>query len=173
MPSLRRRVLREKVMQVLYATEISKEPLTLTLDHQLGDIHPKPNEIKFIKELCQAVVQHEVELDHLIKSKIQHWEFERLALLDRIIMRMALGELLYFPDIPPKVSLNEAIELAKVYSTPNSGTFINGVLDAIRHELTEQGSIVKEGRGLFETSAHDRDDEDDDDVHSHGQPGDS
>ena len=141
-------------MQVLYAAEISKEPITLILDYQLGDIHPKPNEIKFVKELCQAVVQHEVELDQLIKSKIQHWEFERLALLDRIIMRMALGELLYFSDIPPKVTLNEAIELAKLYSTPNSGTFINGVLDAIRHELLESGAIIKTGRGLIESTIH-------------------
>ncbi len=147
-------------MQVLYASEISKEPLSLILDYQLTDIHPKPNEIKFIKELCQAVIQHEVELDQLIKSKVQHWEFDRLALLDRIVMRMALGELLYFPDIPPKVSLNEAIELAKVYSTPNSGTFINGVLDAIHHELLDSGAILKSGRGLVEQTMHIHEEED-------------
>ncbi len=166
MAALRRRVLREKVMQVLYASEISKEPITLILDYQLGDIHPKPNEIKFVKELCQAVVQHEIELDTLIKSKIQHWEFDRLALLDRIVMRMALGEMLYFPDIPPKVSLNEAIELAKMYSTPNSGTFINGVLDAIRHELLDTGSIVKSGRGLIDSSSHAT--EEDEELQSEG-----
>ncbi len=163
MASLRRRVLREKVMQVLYATEISKEPITLMLDQQLGEIHPKPNEIKFVKELCQAVIQHEHELDQLIKSKIQHWEFDRLALLDRIIMRMALGELLYFPDIPPKVSLNEAIELAKVYSTPNSGTFINGVLDAIRQDLLSSGSMIKSGRGLLDATLHFHEGEEEDD----------
>jgi N utilization substance protein B len=159
MAAIRRRILREKVMQVLYASEISKEPLSLIFDHQLADIHPKPNEIKFIKELCQAVVQHEMELDQLIKSKVQHWEFDRLALLDRIVMRMALGELLYFPDIPPKVSLNEAIELAKVFSTPNSGTFINGVLDAIHHELIDAGTIMKSGRGLVEQTLHNHEEE--------------
>jgi N utilization substance protein B len=75
-----------------------------------------------------------------------------LAVLDKLIIRMAISELLYFDEIPTKVSINEAIELAKQYSTRKSGNFVNGILDAILGTLTEQGKINKKGRGLIESS---------------------
>ena len=76
----------------------------------------------------------------------------RIALIDKILLRMGICELLYFPDIPPKVSINEVIEIAKVFSTAGSGKFINGILDAILSELKTTGNLKKTGRGLMEES---------------------
>jgi transcription antitermination protein NusB len=75
---------------------------------------------------------------------------ERLPLTDRMILEMAIAELLEFPNIPVKVTINEYIELAKNYSTPNSRQFINGILDVISKELKEKGSVKKSGRGLID-----------------------
>jgi N utilization substance protein B len=88
----------------------------------------------------------------MIREKVNNWEMERIALIDRILLRIAIAELLYFPDIPPKVSINEAIEIAKEYSTAKSGKFINGVLDAILTDLKQSGKLNKSGRGLIEES---------------------
>ena len=76
-----------------------------------------------------------------------------MALIDRILIQMGIAELLYFPDIPPKASINELIEIAKDYSTEESGKFINGILHAIMTHLAETGKIQKSGRGLMEESA--------------------
>ena len=75
---------------------------------------------------------------------------KRIALMDKLLLRIGITELLYFPDIPPKVSINEVIEIAKNYSTSNSGKFINGILDAILTELKNTGKLNKTGRGLIE-----------------------
>jgi N utilization substance protein B len=88
----------------------------------------------------------------MIAKKIKNWELDRIALIDRIVLRMGICELKYFPEIPPKVSINEAIELAKKFSTERSGKFVNGVLDAVYNELKETGQLVKQGRGLIDKS---------------------
>jgi len=74
------------------------------------------------------------------------------ALIDRILLRMGITELLFFPEIPPKVSINEVIEIAKEYSTSNSGKFINGILDAILSDLKLNSNLNKSGRGLIDES---------------------
>ena len=84
----------------------------------------------------------------LIKKHAQNWDFDRIAMLDIILMRLAVAELMSCSDIPIKVTINEVIELAKRYSTDKSGTFINGILDAIIEELQTNGLILKTGRGL-------------------------
>jgi N utilization substance protein B len=84
----------------------------------------------------------------LIDRHSRNWDLERIALLDRILMRLAVAELIACKDIPVKVTINEVIELAKRYSTDKSGTFINGILDAVVLELQEKGLIAKTGRGL-------------------------
>ena len=80
----------------------------------------------------------------------------RVALIDKLLLRMGLCEILYFPDIPPKVSINEIIEIAKIFSTAGSGKFINGILDAILSDLKSHDILQKEGRGLVEESIKDR-----------------
>jgi N utilization substance protein B len=86
----------------------------------------------------------------LIANNTRNWEVERLPLTDRIILEMAIAELISFPNIPVKVTINEFIELAKNYSTPKSRQFVNGILDVIAKELKDSGEIKKSGRGLID-----------------------
>jgi transcription antitermination protein NusB len=149
MATFRRRLIREKVLQVLYAFEVSKEPLPFIEEQQLGELKGSPLEYQFAHELIKFTTENREELDTCIKSKVDHWEFGRIALIDKIILRISICELLYFPDIPPKVTINEAIEIGKLFSTDNSGQFINGVLDSIHNDLNLTKRIHKTGRGLI------------------------
>lgn len=105
--------------------------------------------LTFTKELVRESVKNEKELIQLITEKAQNWDFERIALVDRLIIQMALAEFLYFPSIPPKVTINEYVELAKNYSTPKSKTFVNGILDKTLKDLKEEGKIRKSARGMM------------------------
>ena len=100
--------------------------------------------------MLRLSLEHEEELEKLIKPKLENWELERVSLMDQILIRMALTELLYCDTIPVKVSINEYIDISKHYSTPRSKDFINGVLDNIMKNLQEEGRIRKRGRGLVE-----------------------
>jgi N utilization substance protein B len=90
------------------------------------------------------------ELNQVISERAANWELERIAIMDTILIKMAITELIEFPSIPVKVSLNEYIELSKEYSSPKSKLFINGVLDKLIAEYKEKGIIKKAGRGLME-----------------------
>ena len=92
----------------------------------------------------------EGELATLIEEKTQNWDFERIALIDRLILMLAVCEMTHFPSIPLKVTINEFIEVSKNYSTPKSKQFVNGVLDVIAVDLQEKGQIKKSGRGLID-----------------------
>jgi len=85
-----------------------------------------------------------------VTSVVENWEFGRIALIDRLILRLALCELLHFDEIPPKVTINEAIDLAKKYSTSQSGRFVNGILDSLYQKYKSENRIKKRGRGLIE-----------------------
>ncbi|MBX7206171.1 MAG: transcription antitermination factor NusB [Bacteroidia bacterium] len=102
------------------------------------------------RDLYGKVLLHDTELNSLIEEKTKNWDVERIAVTDTILLKMALCEILYFPSIPVKVTINEYLEIAKLYSTPNSKNFINGILDAIQKELKASNKVVKEGRGLIE-----------------------
>ncbi len=104
----------------------------------------------FLMKLFKECVKREEELMELILPKLVNWEYERVADADKILLRMALVEFMEFPSIPIKVTINEIIEIAKNYSTPKSGTFINGVLDNLSKELTTSGEIRKSGRGMLD-----------------------
>lgn len=146
-----RRVLREKSLQVLYAYEMNREGLTVLSEGILADI-PNKSDKDFSLELINKVIANYDDLDEKIKERVNNWEMDRIALIDKLLLRIGIAEILYFPDIPPKVSINEVIEIAKDYSTANSGKFINGILDAILNELKETGKLNKRGRGLIEES---------------------
>ncbi|MCL4550812.1 MAG: transcription antitermination factor NusB [Bacteroidetes bacterium] len=146
-----RRELREKVLQVLYAYEFNGEGLTNLTEGILTDVSSE-GDAAFAKQLINRVVSNQKVLDDEIRTRVANWEMERIALIDRLLLRIGITELYYFPDIPPKVSINEVIEIAKEYSTSNSGKFINGILDAILSELKKSGKLNKSGRGLIEES---------------------
>jgi N utilization substance protein B len=98
---------------------------------------------QFAVELLATTESKSAELDDLIKPKLRNWDAERLAHLDMILLQMGVAEFLYFETIPPKVTINEYIDLAKEYSTPQSGQFINGILDSVRKELETQDRLHK------------------------------
>jgi len=98
---------------------------------------------QFAKNLLQAVLEKGEHLQSLIIPKLKNWDPERIALLDMIMMKMGVAEFLYFETIPPKVTINEYIDLAKDYSTPQSGHFVNGILDNIHKEMLQQGKMQK------------------------------
>lgn len=118
-------------MKTLYSSEIREidweESLAQVLEQQ--QVNAKDN--FFIRSLIKQVLEHEEKIDELIKEKLEHWDFKRLNSVDRMILRMGVCEMLYFPDIPIKVSIDEAIELAKKFSSADAGKFVNGILDAI------------------------------------------
>lgn len=104
----------------------------------------------FIEKLYRRGADLEAKHKTLIANNTRNWEVDRLPLTDRIILEMAIAELIIFPNIPVKVSINEYIELAKNYSTPKSRQFINGILDVIAKELKNTGDVKKSGRGLID-----------------------
>jgi N utilization substance protein B len=105
---------------------------------------------KFVSELFLKTILHGNEFETMITEHTKNWEIDRIASLDVLLMKMALTEILYLQNVPVKVSMNEYIEITKEYSTPQSGGFINGILDKIVIELKSQSKIQKVGRGLAE-----------------------
>ena len=140
-------------MQALYAYELSHESLDVILETIVGTLKKEPEIYEIAKHLFLKVIETKDEIDMLITSRVANWEFGRLAVIDKIILRISLCELLYFDDIPPKVSINEAIEIARRYSTEKSDKFVNGVLDSILDDLKKSGRLKKTGRGLLETAS--------------------
>lgn len=105
---------------------------------------------KFVRDLLSKAVKHDKENSQLISDKTKNWDVERIAMVDILLMKLALTELIHFKSIPVKVTLNEYIELSKWYSSPKSKIFVNGVLDKLVVELTKTGDLKKMGRGLLE-----------------------
>ena len=102
-----------------------------------------PEKWDFAKLLLTTAIDKKAYCAELIKPKLKNWDSERIAVLDMVLMRMGVCELLYFETIPTKVTINEYIDLAKDYSTPQSGQFVNGILDSIHKEMIEGGKILK------------------------------
>lgn len=147
----KRRIIREKVLQVLYAYEMNNDNLQSQIDEIFSDVEDD-NDKKFGISLIYKTIAERNRFDEMIKSKVSNWEMDRIALLDKILLRMGICELIHFEDIPPKVSINEAIEISKTYSTAGSAKFINGILDAILNDLKKSGELKKTGRGLLDES---------------------
>lgn len=105
---------------------------------------------KFVKDLFIHTLKNDEQYQSLIAERTKNWESDRIALMDTILMKMAICELMNFPSIPVKVTINEYLDLAKDFSTPKSNSFINGILDKILGDLKRTNSIKKLGRGLIE-----------------------
>jgi transcription antitermination factor NusB len=127
---------REIALQLLYQADIRQEELDILMaDFWESQIHDSDEIGLPIKEFATSLAKGTMEnlhaIDSMISSYAQNWQLERMAVIDRNIIRMACYELIYLDDIPPKVSINEAIDLAKKYGDTESGKFVNGVLDKI------------------------------------------
>jgi len=145
-----RRKARELALCGLYAYELSQNPLDQIRDEVIRNGNMNEMIQNFAGDLLTTTVEHLDEFDTMIKSRTLNWDFERIAIIDKLILRLSICEFLYFPDIPPKVSIDEAIEISKNYSTEKSGKFINGILDSILSDLRRANRLNKKGRGLIE-----------------------
>jgi N utilization substance protein B len=146
-----RRDVRERAMQVLYAYELSQEPIEMLVESIAGeDIDREPGPFSFAQRLIYTVLNHRHEADPLIRKHARNWDFDRIATIDKIILRMGFCEFVYFGDVPVKVTINEYVELGKKFSTENSGRFLNGMLDAILTDIKSQNLVTKAGRGLID-----------------------
>lgn len=146
-----RRRARECALQLLYQDEFHS-PVTRTVaishfwEDGEGETLGSREEVRdFTAFLVDGVREHQEELDGIIRRVARNWKLERMSRVDRNILRVATFELLYAEDIPPKVSLNEAIEIAKSYGAEDSGAFINGILDKISREVASRGEVSEEG----------------------------
>jgi N utilization substance protein B len=120
-------------------------------NYELPSLSPNWEDDKgFMLELYKESAAFDDQAEKLITDKVQNWDIERLAFTDRIILKMALTEMVKFPNIPVKVTINEYIEVSKSYSTPKSKQFVNGLLDTISIDLQKTGMILKSGRGLMD-----------------------
>lgn len=120
-------------------------------DLQIADIsYNWEDDSEYVKELFKFTARDNDYLENLLKDKLQNWDIERVAMTDKVLLKMALAELINFPSIPTKVTINEFIEISKTFSTPKSKKFVNGILDGLSTELVEKGIIKKSGRGLID-----------------------
>ena len=135
---------RECALQILYQYEMNPEPMPEILKKFWSQQDETFSaEIRaFAEKLALGTVEHQAEIDKVIERYADNWELSRMAMIDRNIMRFATYELLYLADVPPKVTLNEAVNLAKKFSQEGSGKFVNGILDKINH--TEKPKTPKD-----------------------------
>ena len=133
----RRRKARELALQILFQMDSSQENLKEVIE-TFWALHRHPREMKeFANRLVEGTRENFKAIDEKIAHYAKHWEIERMAVVDRNILRLGAYEILYCPDIPIKASLNEAIELAKKFSTEKSSQFVNALLDKIAHEKSK------------------------------------
>ena len=134
----KRRKARELALQLLYQLDVQGEGSPGPHLDEFWTRHPVDIEVReFAEALVRGTKLHEAKIDELISQYAQHWELERMAVVDRNILRLSCYELLFREDIPPKVSINEAVELAKKYSGQEAGKFVNGILDRIKTEKSK------------------------------------
>lgn len=105
---------------------------------------------EFLRKLYKNTADDSAYLEEVVKNKLENWDINRIALTDKVILKTAISEMINFPSIPVKVSINEYIEMSKIYSTPKSRKFINGILDVISDKLVKDKTIRKSGRGLID-----------------------
>jgi len=140
MDKIEKRIARCLCLQILYANNTSGN----TFDDIYINFFKNKNidfnyslteeQINYASELFKLTLEHVKEIDGMVKSKLVNWEIKRLARMDRMILRMSTAEMLYMDSVPPKVSIAEGVEIAKEYSTSDSSSFVNGILDAIYNE---------------------------------------
>ena len=130
---------------------INEMPASFGVDSAMPPLYKAEAEDKeFVVKLFEKTILHADEFRELVNANISNWDYDRLALMDKILIFMALTEFTEFHFIPVKVTINEYIEISKFYSTPDSRRFVNGMLDKLAAILKEEGKIVKTGLGLID-----------------------
>ena len=147
---IQRRFVRETVLQAVYAYLQSGESVSHIISTLLKEYLKEDAEaLRFGERLFVLTLEQTDDWDAIIEQHIKNWDIGRLALIDKIILYIALSELTNFPDIPTKVTSNESIDMAKKYATAKSVRFVNGILDASLIQLQKEQKISKTGRGLI------------------------
>lgn len=132
-----RRQARELALQFLYGVEVNPGDLEEKLARFWEMNKAEPEVAAFATSLIRGVVQHKEEIDRTISEHALNWDIDRIVPVDRNVLRLALYELAFRPDIPPVVTINEAVDIAKKFGTAESGKFVNGILDTVRAKLDE------------------------------------
>lgn len=141
----------KEVLQALVAKTFKNFTSEIPTENKLAEVAANWKEDRpFVIDLFSKTIAYGNEQEELISKKTRNWEADRIAIMDTLLMRMAITELVHFSSIPVKVTINEYIEISKEYSTPKSNIFINGILDKIFADLKDEGKIKKFGRGLLE-----------------------
>jgi N utilization substance protein B len=135
----KRRSSREQALKFLYQSELNEGDHDKQMEQFLERVSSQDKVEGFMQELVQTVVRYKKEIDETLKKCSDNWELERMAVVDRNILRIGACELLYIPSTPPKVAINEAVEIAKRYGNEDSPEFVNGVLDKIYKETSQKG----------------------------------
>tara|TARA_B100000401_G_scaffold361206_1_gene258848 strand:- start:809 stop:1243 length:435 start_codon:yes stop_codon:yes gene_type:complete len=133
-----RRSAREAVLQALYAIEVGKETKSKALKDILKRESRNHDAKNFITELFNVSLSNREWCEDQIRSRLNNWEFKRVAVLDRLLLIVAIAEIFFIDTVPPKVSISEAIQIAKRYSTEDSSAFVNGVLDNIYKSVAKE-----------------------------------
>jgi N utilization substance protein B len=129
---MKRRKAREHALQILFQLDIRKEkPSATVLKHFWAEYNPDDEVKAFAEEIVKGTYKHFEKINSLIIQCAKNWSLDRMAVVDRNVLRMAVYEILYRMDIPTSVTINEAIEIAKKYGTDDSGAFVNGILDSV------------------------------------------
>jgi N utilization substance protein B len=129
-----RRQARECALEVLYRLDLVGDEPENTIAEILLRKNPSEEAETYLRRLVDATMGNQQEIDAVLRKHLTRWRLERLTVLDRAILRLAAAEILYFDDVPPKVSINEAVEIAKKYGDDEAGKFVNGVLDSVFQE---------------------------------------
>ena len=130
-------------MQALFYMDMRNDVSNEMLERFCGNFSPSPKTQPFFFKLVNGVMGTKDELDDLIERFSKNWDIKRMSGVDRNVMRIAVFELIYCDDIPPKVTINEAVDIGKKFGTEESGAFINGILDSIRGDLEKKGVLNK------------------------------
>jgi len=133
-------------MQALFYLDMRNNASVEMLERFCGNFSPSKKSRPFFLKLVNGVLESRDELDALIERFSKNWGIKRMSGVDRNVMRIAVFELLYCDDIPPKVSINEAVDVGKKFGTEESGSFINGIMDSIRLELEQAGKLKKDDK---------------------------
>ena len=131
----KRRKSREHVLRILYSRDITKEKISNILKCYWEGKETDARVKDFSIQLAEGIMNEIKKIDGYIEKVSKNWSMERISVIDRNILRIAVHELIFMDDIPPKVTINEAIEIAKKFGTDDSSNFVNGILDKIKNEI--------------------------------------